>query len=589
MKRLFGVVAVVLLAVGLLPAPRVAALDTNNFRISSFDVQYELSRDSESRSVLKTTELITAEFPSFDQNHGLERAIPSTYDGHSTSLEIQSVTNAEGAALDYSMRSKDDMTILRIGDADAYVHGTQTYKVTYTQRDVTRFFEDTNRDEWYWDVNGTEWQVPIDQLTATFSFDESLVGARESVATSCYQGAAQATSSCEISTQGEGAYKIEATNLGAGENVTVAFGFQPNTFAPYEMTFAERVLMIIGALQLITIPLAILAVIVLGVKAHRRQYRKAEENPIVAEYIPPKDASVMVASQVLTAPQAPFSAQLIDLAVRHFIAIIETKEKSLFRTADYDIVIQSDISPLRDEEKELLHDMFGKAPKVGERVKLSGLRYNTSYTTRTLDNDKKLKKLIEGNYAIREKSPAASRLFYTWAIILLVVTILTLSIALAVAALVVWILGLTLRPLTDKGLALRRYVLGLDRYIKASETERLKFLQGPDTAEKVGYMVDPNNPGDLVKLYERALPYAILFGREKDWAKRLGDFYDKAQTAPDWYTGSTAFNAALFATTLNSFSTAAAYSGGASSSSSGGSSGGGSSGGGGGGGGGGGW
>ena len=588
MKRLFGVVAVVLLAVGLFPAPHAAALDTNNFRISSFDIQYELSRNSESRSVLKTTETITAEFPSFDQNHGLERAIPSEYDGHPTSLAIQSVTNAEGAALNYSMRNEDDMTILRIGDADTYVYGTQTYKITYMQRDVTRFFADTNRDEWYWDINGTEWQVPIDQLTATVSFDKSLTSALEGTP-ACYQGAVQATDTCEVSTAGEHTYKVAAENLGAGENVTVAFGFQPNTFAVYQMTFAERVLMILGILQLVTIPVSILVVIIFGVKAHRRQYRKAEENPIVAEYIPPKDASVIVASQVLTTPQAPFSAQLIDLAVRHFISIIETKGKTLFRAADYDIEIKSDISPLRDEEKELLRDMFGKHPQVGERVKLSSLRYNTSYTTRTLDNDKKLKKLIEGNYAIREKSPAVSRVFYTWAIVLLVFTILTLSIALAVAALIVWILGLTLRPLTDKGLALRRYVLGLDKYIKASEAARLKFLQGPDTAEKVGYTVDPDNPGELVKLYERALPYAILFGREKDWAKRLGDFYDKAQTAPDWYIGNTTFNAAIFASTLNSFSAAASYSGGASSSSSGGSSGGGSSGGGGGGGGGGGW
>lgn len=579
---------VALLTVGVLPASQVAALDTNNFRISSFDTQYELSRDSEGRSVLKTTETITAEFPTVDQNHGLERAIPAQYDGHPTNLSIQSVTNANGDSLEYSTKNEDDMTIVRIGDPDAYVHGSQTYKITYTQRDVTRFFEDTDRDEWYWDINGTEWQVPIDQLTATFTLDASLRDAREGTP-ACYQGVNRATTACDVSATGENTYTVAATNLAAGENVTVAFGFQPNTFAAYEMTFAERVLMMLGVLQVVTIPLAILAVIIFGVKAHRRQYRKAEEDPIVAEYIPPKDASVMVSSQVLTAPQSPFSAQLIDLAVRHFISIVETKEKKLFRSADYDIVIKSDISPLRDEEKELLRDMFGKTPKVGESVKLSSLRYNTSYTTRTLDNDKKLKKLIEGNYAIREKSPTASRLFYKWAIVLLILAILTLSIALLVATFIVWILGLTLRPLTNKGLALRRYVLGLDRYIKASEAERLKFLQGPDTAEKVGHSVDTENPGQLVKLYERALPYAILFGREKDWAKRLGDIYDQAQTAPDWYTGNTVFNAAIFASTLNSFSTAASYSGGASSSPSGGSSGGGSSGGGGGGGGGGGW
>src|SRR5690606_25653907 len=123
-------------------------------------------------------------------------------------------------------------------------------------------------------------------------------------------------------------------------------------------------------------------------------------------------------------------------------------------------------SPLRDEEKELLRDMFGKDPEVGARAKLSSLRYNTSYATRTMDNDKKLKKLIEGNYAIREKSPQASKLFYRWAIGLLIAAVLTLSIAFGIAALISWALGFTLRPLTDKGLELRRYLLGLDTYIK---------------------------------------------------------------------------------------------------------------------------
>ena len=172
---------------------------------------------------------------------------------------------------------------------------------------------------------------------------------------------------------------------------------------------------------------------------------------------------------------------------------------------------------------------------------------------------------------------------------MLIIGLLTLSPALLLVAAIVAGFGFFIRPLTDKGFELRRYVLGLDKYIKAAEVERLKFLQGPDTAKKIGESVDVNNTGQLVKLYERVLPYAILFGREKEWAKRLGDFYATTQTSPSWYSGTTAFNAAVFSSTLGSFSSAASYSGGSSSSSSGGSSGGGSSGGGGGGGGGGGW
>ena len=586
MKRIFGAAAVLVFILGLLPVQTTHAVDTSNFRITSFDIQYELSRDSESRSVLKTTETITAVFPASDQNHGLERAIPTSYDGHPTHVEILDVTNGHDT-LEYSTDTQNGALVLRIGNADTYVHGEQLYQITYTQRDVTRYYADTGRDEWYWDTNGTEWAVPIDVLRISVLIDPSIAAARVGEP-ACYQSAFGLSDACVLVANGDAGYTVEAASLQPGQNVTVAFGFTQGTFAPYARSFADTLALIWGIIQIATIPIAVLLIVIFGVIATRRTYRKSEENPIPAEYIPPRTASVIVSAQVLSTAVSPFSAQLIDLAVRHFIEIIETKPKSTWRPAEYDIVIITDPSKLFEEEQEILRDMFGHLPTVGERLALSTLKNNMSYATRTLDNDKKLKELIEKTYKLREKSPRASRLFYAWAIGVLILAIFTLSIALGVAALVLWLYGLLLRPLTDDGLRLRRYVLGLDRYIKAAEVERLKFFQGPDTAQKVGYDLDPTNPGQLLKLYERVLPYAILFGREKDWAQRLGDFYQQAGTSPDWYTGSTAFNAALFSSTLSSFSQASTYSAG-SSSSSGGSSGGGSSGGGGGGGGGGGW
>ncbi len=587
MKRIFGAIGVLLLVVGLLPIQNVAAQNTNNFDITSYDIQYELSRDSESRSVLKTIETITAEFPSYNQNHGLERAIPTNYDGHTVDLKIDAITNGSGEALEYSTDERSGNKILRIGDPDSYVHGLQTYKLEYTQHDVTRFFSDTGRDEWYWDTNGTQWRVPINELKVSVSIDESIVGARVGEQ-SCYRGVEGSTQTCSLVAGENGSYTMQTANLDSAENVTVAFGFNEGTFAKYEMSLWYILTIVWMAIQFISVPLSLFFIVLFGVLYYRRKLRMKEQNPIVAEYIPPKDASVVVSSQVVTTSAFTFSAQLIDLAVRHFISIVETKPKGTWTAAEYDIVIQSDLSPLHEEEKEIISDMFGRLPVPGDRLALSKLKSDMSYSMRTLDNDKKLKVLLNSTYGISEKSPKASKLFYGWAIALLIFAVLSLSIALGIAALVVWVYGLVLRPLTDRGLQLRRYVLGLSKYIKASEAERLAFLQGPDTAQKVGYYVDMNNQGQIVKLYERSLPYAILFGYEKQWAKRLGDFYQQADTAPDWYVGQGVFNAAVFATTMQSFSQASSYSAG-SSSSSGGSSGGGSSGGGGGGGGGGGW
>lgn len=591
MRFFLGAIIAVVLAV--IPVSVNAANQTsngtvNNFRITNFDIQYDLSRDENQRSVLKTTETITAKFPSYNQNHGLERALPAQYDGHSTSLVIDSVTDAAGNELEYSTAYQGDMHILRIGNKDTYVRGEQVYKIIYTQHDVTRFFSDTGRDEWYWDTNGTEWSVPIDELTIGLKISPELLNSRVGDPV-CYRGFGGSTGRCTFVPNGEGKLTVSASSVYAGQNVTLAFGFSEGTFAKYEPTLFERIFGVWILVFMATAIAGLIALVSLWVAYRRRRNRAGELHTIVTEYIPPKDTSVLVSSQVVSAVKSVFSAQLIDFAVRHFIEIIETKPKKLFSVAEYDIKIITDPTKLYAEEQEILSDMFGFVPKVGDRMALSTLRNNTSYYSRTTDNDRKLKKLIEGQYAIREKSPTTSAFFYRWTTGLLIAALLTLSPILLLIAGIVALLGFFIRPLTDKGFELRRYILGLDKYIKAAEAERLKFLQGPDTAQKIGEFVDINNPGQLVKLYERVLPYAILFGREKQWAKRLGEFYATSQTSPSWYSGTTAFNAAVFASAVGGFSSAASYSGGSSSSSSGGSSGGGSSGGGGGGGGGGGW
>ena len=91
-----------------------SAQSTNNFTISSFDVEMKLGRDTERRSTLAVKETIVAEFPESDQNHGLERAFVKEYDGHGLSFELKSVTDEHGEALTYRWMGD----VLRIGDAD---------------------------------------------------------------------------------------------------------------------------------------------------------------------------------------------------------------------------------------------------------------------------------------------------------------------------------------------------------------------------------------------------------------------------------------------------------------------------------------
>jgi len=584
MKRAI-LAACAMLVLAIIPSATAVA-GVNDFEITDFQIDYYLGRDSENRSTLRTVEVITAVFPDINQNHGLERAIPDTYDGHGTSLKIESVSDSTGKALNYTTYSSSGNTVVRIGDADKYVHGLQTYKIIYTQRDVTKNFIENNAGEFYWDTNGTEWKIPIRSLSARLHIDDSLAPALTGQQR-CYQGVSGSTDTCAIATTEDG-FAVAATDLEPYENVTMAVGFQSGTFASYKTPLFLKIMIAWFAWIFLSFPLGLAIFIWLFVRVYRRSNRSKEVTTIVPEYIQPKDASVTTAGMVYPRPGSVFTAQLLDLAVRHYIKIYETRPKTWLKPAGYELEIIKDPSDLLTEERELLTDIFGQ-PTVGAKKNMDELRNNNSFAMRLYDNPRKVAKDISGKYGLRAKNEEETAGFKRIARNLLILGLLTASPWFLLNALLALILGNTLKPFTDKGLELFRYLKGIEQYIKVAEVERLQMLQSPEGAAKVGEPVDGNDRRQLVKLYERVLPYAVLFGQEKQWYQQLGKYYESLNESPSWYSGRTgAFNAAAFTSGMSSFSQASTYAA-PSSSSSGGSSGGGSSGGGGGGGGGGGW
>lgn len=588
MKRVvWGILLTVIVAIG---ATHHVSAGVDDFTVSKFDADYYLAADAEGRSTLKIVERITAEFPSFDQNHGIERAIPTHYDSHPTSLKVESITDESGRELKYSTYESNGHEVLRIGEADKYVQGSHTYIVTYKQRDVTRYFGNTDRQEFYWNVNGTQWRQSFSNVTVRIHLAPSLLPAFTKD-TGCYHGVAGSTATCETRLEGD---TITATvaDLPRGGNMTIALGFKPSTFAAYELSFLEKawgfVVMLWTASIVITSFAGFVLIVVVSYRYSALSNRRKEMGTIVPEYLPPKEASVLIAAQIAEGARAEMVAQIMDLAVRHYLKIYQTKEKGLFKSAEYELEIVKPIDDLHDEEKKFLTTLFaGVGTKVGARFEMKTLRSNYTVAAKFRANTTALGKAIKGKYKLRQKDESASQWFKRAGVWALVISIVTLSPLLLVAAIVALVCASQLYPLTDKGLALRRYLAGLKLYIGVAEQERLKMLQSPEGADKVGVVGD--DAKQLVKLYEKVLPYAVLFGQEKEWNKQLGAYYEANGSSPDWYTGQTAFSAAVFTSSLNDFSSTTNSYSAASSSSSGGSDGGGSSGGGGGGGGGGGW
>lgn len=569
----------------------VMAQNVNDFDILSFDVNYHLGKDNEGRSVLKTTETITTSFPLFDQNHGIERALPEEYDGHSTNLVIDSVTNQAGDTLPYETRSSNGNRVVRIGDADTYVHGKQTYVITYTQHDVTRLFEDTNSDELYWDVNGTQWRQPIDLVTARLTIDPALLGAMTG-SVACYQGAERGTERCDVSKVSASEITFSASRpLASGETLTFSVGFKPQTFAAYQQTTGEKLAAFLLMSWLIVLGVSVFVAIAvitwMCVIRWKVMHRAKGCDTIVAEYLPPKDVSVLVSAQIINTPTAAITGQLLDLAVRHYIKIYQTKEKKFLQSPEYELEIIRDPADLRSEELRLLRDLFGDT-KIGARFAMKRLRQEYAIMQKLESSRKKVRSQTRGEYAYYGRADVQAKRFNNIATIFLIIGSLTLSPFFIIVAIVGYVSAHTLWPLTEKGRELEEYLEGLKLYITVAEKERLRLLQSPDGAEKVG-AINPDDSAQFIKLYERVLPYAVLFGYGKEWLQQLGAQYDRSSAQPDWYVGNGAFNAVLFSAAVTTFSSQATSYSSPSSSTSGGSSGGGFSGGGGGGGGGGGW
>ncbi|MEO8911430.1 MAG: DUF2207 domain-containing protein, partial [Candidatus Saccharimonas sp.] len=385
-----------------------AASNLNNFEISSYDMKLELSRDQDQRSVLETTESIVAEFPNNSVNHGIERYIPVQYDGHSVSLYVESVTDQTGNPQNFTTYESGDFMVVRIGNANSYVSGTQHYNLKYRQRDVTKFFSNTNRQEFYWDTNGTDWKVPIHNFSATLTIDKSL---QQAVSTdvNCYAGQFGSTNQCQT-TKGEGTYRATADTLMPGENVTFSIGFGAETFAAYKSSLMDGLitLWLIGGF-ISFLPLLGL-IIFLSVRAWRWSNRSSEVKPITVEFIPPPDSSVSMSAVVMH--QMPmFSAQLIDLAVRHYVKLYEVKQRTTFVPGVYEIEVVKAVDSLRAEEQEFLSDIFDGTPAVGSRVSTDTLTRNLAFAMRLNDNSSKIDKMLRGDYGMKEIDPIKRRWF----------------------------------------------------------------------------------------------------------------------------------------------------------------------------------
>ncbi len=642
-----------LLALLISPISVSAAQSANDFYFSDAKYDFYLEKTADNTSKLHVVEELTAIFPQTNQNHGITRSIPySNQDGKNITAmdvaelnfrawrngEVENVAKTEAAAGNY---------IFYLGSASEYVHGEQVYRLEYDFTNVITEFDANGNMTWtgqdavfqelYWDTNGTGWSQNFNQLTANLHLSRELAARlkplNDTVA-SCYVGnyGASGRNRCIISYDDQTSYDSSAQNasssqsaeavisfttsdLNAWENLTFAVNFQPGTFSVPEPRQKQTYLFLITSI--IALVFVTLILILMIRKYHKivSPKKKYYKSLIVApQYAPPEKLTVADVKELYIEPtRNSYVATLIELAIAKKILLIKTDNTNngvFSKKPEWKIKVIS-AEGLTAAQENVLYILRGGPIHTGDEYEIrshtatSVLEYKRKeYDTSTI---KRLKNLgyLEGdknhNFKIYSILLVIAAIAYglisliimednSEAVIIgkeLLYPVFFVDIVAVIVTTMIAGRAEKLANRTEKGLRANADIAGLKDYIGMAEADRLRFLQsikGADTSDQ-----------GIVKLYEKLLPYAIIFDMEKSWLKELNHYYElNPDYDHNWYRGTDYFTATMFNrmmrdTSSNIISTTSYTSSSSSSSSSSGGGGGGFSGGGGGGGGGGGW
>ncbi len=142
---------------------------------------------------------------------------------------------AKAAPRESEVDSGDDIYAIT-SRADDFVHGRQTYVFTYTLENVVRHFDDTDSDEFYWDVNGTQWSQPFGRVSARVTMPDDLATALTG-ATGVLRGSAGRDRHLRHRNRMPRPSLRPRRIVQPFQTMTVAIGFDSGTFTPFDPSY----------------------------------------------------------------------------------------------------------------------------------------------------------------------------------------------------------------------------------------------------------------------------------------------------------------------------------------------------------------
>ena len=550
-----------------------ARTDVTDWYIKDFQSEIVVDKDS----TLLITEKITADCGNATGKHGIFRTLPTVLRKAekiiSMPIELVSITDFSGKKLQYSTQTDYTNKTLtwKIGDPNVTVTGENDYLITYKVKNVINF-DNPDFDELYWNLNGNFWDLESDNFTGKIIFPKEVT--KNNTKVDYYVGALNSKSkdgaSYDWTSDNTLQFKANKTLL-VGEGITASITFPKNIFTPYAPTFLEKYALYLWLI----IPL--IAFIVSFKFWEKYGKDPASKKTIIAEFDIPEKLSPLELGTLYTNGNLKtefITAAIVNLAVKKIIKIEEVEKTGFLALGkDYKLTVldRNEVAMLSNAEQTLFEGIFSGKNEIA----LSDLK-NKFYQNIPAIKKVTLEKLEEKK--LIEKSGLTFQIIFLIAGFLLAFATFFLASysllslpAMILTVLIVFIFAIFMPKRTPVGAEVYWKTQGFKLYMETAEKYREQF-------------------NEKENIFEKLLPYAIMFGMTKLWIKKMKEIYGEDyfnSYHPMWFIGGSManFDADSFAAHIDSLSSAMA----SNVSSGSGSGGGGFSGGGGGGGGGGGW
>ena len=460
-----------------------------------------------SKGTFDVNESITVEFS--EPRRGIFRNIPYRYRIDGKEVEI-GISGVDVSGFDYKTSKEGNDFVVRIGDPDIYVEGVQTYNISYSVKKAFLFMEDHN--EFYWNIIGNSWQVPIDSVHFTVTLDKSIPMSENDYYV--YTGlSGEKGQDATVQYYMDKFQGSSTRSFNPNEGLTLAINLPFDYIArpgKWEVLWEKYGMAGIGGS---------LFLIIAGL-FYRTWYRYGKDYQIVrmVQYVPPKDLTPAEAGMIID--EKADNVDILSLLPywAHNGHITMRRIPKTWGKDDHELTKISELPTSAAPYERIVFDgLFSD----GDAVLISSLENSFYQYLQSAKTSLKAHLETMGVYY-----PISIKMQIYTAVIAVFLGILgiflgfifqsfALGLGLGLSSAVGLFFANFMLKKNEKGVQLYQEVLGFKMFVKAAEKDMIERMLKDDP-----------------EYFEKTLPYAMIFGYAKQWSKK---FDGLLLEPPKWY------------------------------------------------------